>query len=181
MRRPCVVHASVAQRLSRSAIVNLRGGRRGVVRTLMILALTALAAGCRVGPPAALAGLWSAGPAACEAGFGLEFGERSVDAVYPGHREILFANARYEVVSRDDPFRVRIRYDLAAPGRPPAEGVLELVERGDGWLRPVRQSVEDKLTGAVRIPINPEASATALTVRSCAPNAWMGELRGRRS
>ncbi|MET0181463.1 MAG: hypothetical protein ABW199_01110 [Caulobacterales bacterium] len=133
---------------------------------------------CREGAPEELSGLWSTGPAGCGAGMGLEFAEDSIDAVYPGERQILFLNPRYEPQREGSAFKVRIEYDVA-PNAPNMVGVLD-VERGpDGSLRPVSHRITDTLTGTTRLRVGYDPLALALTVRPCAPNAWNGELRGR--
>lgn len=145
---------------------------------LAILCLLLLSA-CTGGqaPPRQLAGMWSAGPAACAARIGLEFGPQAVEAVYVDEREALIVRPRYEVL-QDEPFRVRIRYRL--PAARGGEGVIELARGADGWLRPTAHRFENGLTGAVRLSIGQDPMLQAMTVRPCDRNAWIADLRGRR-
>jgi hypothetical protein len=152
------------------------------MRAALLLALLALA-GCAPGPPKELDGLWSSGPAACSAGIGLRFGADEIAAVYDADRtETLFANPRYETMHVDGRFRVRITYE--APLRPGGarsgvRGVLVMERRNDGWLRPISHRFEDARTGAVRLPIGQDQNSVALSVRPCASDAWISDLRGR--
>ena len=75
----------------------------------LLMALCVLLSGCGgQKPPPELAGLWSAGPAACEAGIGLKFERDAVAAIYAGARETLFESPRYEALRSGDHFGVRI-------------------------------------------------------------------------
>ncbi len=146
-------------------------------RALLLGGLLALTASCDSGPPRALHGLWSAGPAACAAGVGLEFGEDAIAAVYGSEREALFVRPRYRESHTATGMRVSIDYEL--PQGRGMEGRLVLQRGDDGWLRPVSHLMRNKLTGAVRAPIGEDRTALALTVRPCAPDAWLAGLRGR--
>lgn len=149
-------------------------------RFTALLVLLALA-GCAPKPPRELAGLWSAGPAACAAGVGLRFTPSAVEAIYGDDTQVLFAKPRYERLEGER-LRVRIAYALPVqPGgaRSGARGVL-VMERGrDGWLRPVAHRIEDMRTGAVRMPIGQDRSDAALSVRPCGEGARNADLRGR--
>lgn len=152
----------------------------GMLRLCAISFILLALAACRAGPPAQLAGLWSTGPASCSAGIGLEFNEKSVDAVYAADRQILFLNPRYEMRGGGDEFRVRIRYDVTKAHKT-LVGVLDLQRQRDGSLRPIAHRIHDTLTGATRLRVGEDPLALALMVRPCAPNAWNGDLRGRTS
>lgn len=125
--------------------------------------------------------MWSAGPAACSARIGLEFGAEAIEAIYVDEREALVERPHYEVI-QDEPFRVRIRYRL--PGGPAVrrtgEGIIDLERISDGSLRPVAHRFENDFTGAVRMSIGADPMVQAMTVRPCDQNAWIGDLRGRR-
>lgn len=146
-------------------------------RALLLCGLIGLTAGCDAGPPRALHGLWSAGPAACAAGVGLEFGEDAIAAVYGSERETLFVRPRYSESHVGGAMQVAIDYELPQGGG--MEGRLVLRRGDDGWLRPVSHLMRNKLTGAARAPIGEDRTALALTVRPCAPDAWLEGLRGR--
>lgn len=149
------------------------------MRLAAAFALCLLIAGCGGGPPKQLEGMWSAGPAACAAGIGLEFRGDTVDAVYVDDRDVLFARPRYQVVRAADPFRVRIRYDLPGHARGAGEGVLVLERQEDGRLLPLSHRFENTLTGAVRVSIGPDPIVRAFAVQPCDERAWIGNLRGR--
>ncbi|MGE3142436.1 MAG: hypothetical protein AB7L65_03890 [Hyphomonadaceae bacterium] len=153
--------------------------RYAILSLWMGLLLSACGA---AGPPPALAGLWSVGPAACAAGVGLTFGRDAIAADYGGEREILFANPRYQRMPGGR-LRIRIRYDLPAPqgenARTGMRGVLVMERRDDGWLQPVSHQIEDVRTGARRLHIGADPMDLALTVRPCAVSAWIPGLRGR--
>lgn len=132
-------------------------------------------------PPRDLDGLWSAGPAACEAGVGLRFGADAIEAVYDGEAETLFDQPRYRTERRHGALYVRIRYELPSESAHGASyGELVLRRRNDGWLTPVSNRWIDARTGAARLRIGDDPLKDALTVRPCAPNAWIANLRGRR-
>jgi hypothetical protein len=146
-------------------------------RALLLSGLLALTAGCETGPPPALQGLWSTGPAACAAGVGLEFREDAIAAVYGSERETLFARPRYRETYTRAGLEISVDYEL--PQGRGMEGRLVLRRGDDGWLRPISHQMRTKLTGAVRAPIGEDRTALALTVRPCAPDAWLAGLRGR--
>lgn len=147
-------------------------------RVLAALAFFPLA-GCGE-PPQELAGVWSAGPAACAAGMGLEFGKRSIDAVYAGERQILFQNPRYAVEHGPDALRIVVRYDAPpAGGEKRVRGEVVLERGADGWLKPLSRRLEDPRTGTVRIRIGDDPLTTALAVRRCGPDSFIPGLRGR--
>jgi hypothetical protein len=159
------------------------------MRSPAVLAVTAAfvcLGGCsRGGPPEELAGLWSSGPAGCEAGIGVQFEPGAVAAHYVAGREPLLKGTAYEIERRGARVRVRIAYDLpTSPGgvrSPGARGVL-VVERGDdGWLNAVAHRLEDSRTGSARINIGPDPIASAFHLRKCGPGAWIEGLRGRRT
>lgn len=153
------------------------------MRAPALALVCALLLGCSSGgaPPRQLAGMWSAGPAACSARIGLEFGAEAIEAIYVDEREALVERPRYEVI-QDEPFRVRIRYRLPgnAAVRRSGEGIIDLERIRDGSLRPVAHRFENELTGAVRLSIGADPMVQAMTVRPCDQNAWIGDLRGRR-
>ncbi|HWA01707.1 MAG TPA: hypothetical protein VG841_15470 [Caulobacterales bacterium] len=156
-------------------------------RALAISALCLLAAACAGGrAPAQLSGLWSAGPAACEAGMGVRFESDEVAIVYDRQRQTLLERPRYsleQVTARI--FRVRIQYDL--PHRPGgahvagAYGVLVLEGEPDGALRPTSHNLIDSRTGSVRLRIDNDPAISALSLHSCerTSNGGPEELRGR--
>lgn len=148
-------------------------------RALAALALFCLA-GCD-GPPKELAGVWSAGPAACAAGVGLEFGARSIDAIYAGERQILFHNPRYAVEHGADGLRISVIYDAPPAGQDDqrVRGMFVLERGDDGWLRPRGRRLEDPRTGTVRVRIGDDPLTTALAVRRCGPDSFIPGLRGR--
>jgi hypothetical protein len=147
------------------------------------LCLTALASGCGATPPAELAGLWSAGPAACAAGVGVRFEPGAIDAVYQDHHETLFERPRYQERRDGGAFEVRIVYQL--PRRPggaysaTARGVITLAEGEDGFLRPIAHNLLDGRTGSARVRIGEDPALAALTLAPCGPHSWRGGLRGR--
>jgi hypothetical protein len=141
-----------------------------------------VAAGCGASqpPPAELSGLWSAGPAACSAGVGVEFGAEAIDAVYEDERQTLFQHPRYQVEAAGDEFRVRITYDLprmAGGARSVgAYGVVVLAREG-ATIAPVSHNLVDPRTGAARLRIADDPAVTALTL--CGDHPWREPLRGR--
>ncbi|HVY85785.1 MAG TPA: hypothetical protein VG943_11665 [Caulobacterales bacterium] len=156
-------------------------------RNLAISALCLVASGCAAGrAPVQLAGLWSAGPAACEAGMGVRFDSDEVAIVYDRQRQVLFDRPHYsveEIGART--FRVRIRYDLPhQPGGAQvagAYGVLVLEGEPDGGLHPMSHNLVDARTGSVRLRIDNDPAISALSLRSCerTSNGGPEELRGR--
>ncbi|GAN00427.1 hypothetical protein U91I_04093 [alpha proteobacterium U9-1i] len=132
-----------------------------------------------------MAGLWSAGQAACAAGVGVRFGADSIAAVYDSQREILFDRPRYVVESGGDAFRVRITYDL--PHRPGgarasgAHGVLVLTRDQSGGLQPLTHNLIDGLTGSARLRVADDPALSAMNLEPCGPHPWREELRGRSS
>jgi len=147
---------------------------------LLALALTGCSGG---GPPAELSGLWSAGPAACAAGVGVQFGAGAIAAIYDRHRETLFDQPTYQVESQSGDFRVRILYPLPTqPGgarSAGAHGELMLVRDADGGLRPSSHTLVDPRTGSVRMRIVDDPAMSALTLRPCGRHHGSEGLRGR--
>jgi hypothetical protein len=143
-----------------------------------------VATGCGASqpPPAELAGLWSAGPAACEAGVGVEFGAEAIEAVYEDERQTLFLHPRYEVEATRERFQVRITYDLPRlPGgarSAGAHGVVVLAREGAA-LAPVSHNLVDPRTGSARLRIANDPAVTALTLTPCGDHPWREPLRGR--
>lgn len=133
-------------------------------------------------PPPELSGLWSANPAACEAGVGVEFRTNAIQAVYDDERRTLFENPRYEVEASDDAFRVRIIYDLpelAGGARSAgAYGALVLQQVGAG-IAPVSHTLIDPRTGAARLRIANDPAMRALSLTPCGNHPWREPLRGR--
>jgi len=154
------------------------------LRPILALLGLSLASGCTAAapPPPELAGLWSGGNAACDAGVGIHFTGDAIEAVYANHeREVLFADPRYEVESGDGGFRVRIIYDLPHPPGGArvvgAHGVLVL-ERRDGGIAPVAHTMIDGRTGAARLRVEEDPVMTALTLQPCGRHPWRERLRG---
>lgn len=154
------------------------------VRQLIAWLGLSVAAGCTAAqpPPAELSGLWSAGPAACAAGVGVEFGAEAIEAVYEDERQTLFLHPRYEIEAAGDDFRVRISYDLprvAGGARSAgAHGVVVLARQGAS-IAPISHSLVDPRTGAARLRIADDPAATALTLTPCGEHPWRETLRGR--
>lgn len=151
---------------------------------LALLGLAIATAGCGGSqPPQELAGLWSAGPAACAAGVGIRFGAGAIEAVYDRQTEILFANPRYQSLSNEGNFRVRIVYKLPhLPGgarTAGARGMLVLARQPDGGLAPEAHNLTDARTGAVRLRISDDPATALLTLQPCGAHAWREGLRGR--
>jgi hypothetical protein len=146
------------------------------------LGLTLAAACSRAAPPAELNGLWSAGPAACDAGVGIRFQPKAIEAIYEDGRETLFDHPRYEVVSAGEDFRVRITYQLpriAGGARTAGAHGLIVLERSDtGGIRPAMHTLIDGLTGTARVRIADDPAITALTLRPCGRHPWREDLRG---
>jgi hypothetical protein len=143
-----------------------------------------VAAGCTASqpPPAELSGLWSAGPAACAAGVGIEFGTEAIEAVYEDERQTLFLHPRYQVEAVAEEFRVRITYELprvtGGARSAGAHGVVVLARQGAN-IAPVSHSLVDPRTGAARMRIVEDPAVTALTLTPCGDHPWREPLRGR--
>lgn len=155
--------------------------RRGL---LPILAATAALSGCLGGgPPEELAGLWAAGPAACDAGLGVRFERAAVSAHFDEETQVLLDRPDYEIERRGERVRVRISYQLPKPeegARPSVRGVL-ILERGeDGWLHTRAHRFEDPRTGSAHVRIAGDPAAQIFRLRKCGPDAWIEGLRGRR-
>lgn len=151
--------------------------------TLLIAGLCLAGAGCvRASPPAELQGLWSAGPAACAAGIGIRFGGHAIQMVFEDKGEALFARPRYQIMSRAEPFRVRITYDLplvAGGAREPgARGVFVLTQQAGGGIAMESHNLVDPRTGAVRARIADDPAATLLALEPCGEHPWREGLRG---
>jgi hypothetical protein len=159
--------------------------RAPIVRMLLLGLGVGLAAGCGARAPSELAGLWSTGPAACEAGMGVRFGAHAIEAVYQGARETLFAAPVYErEPGGAGGFRMRIEYELPRqPGgayNAGARGVITL-ERGEsGFLEPTGHTLLDLRTGSARAHIGRDPVLAALRLAPCADGHLRREsLRGR--
>jgi hypothetical protein len=142
-----------------------------------------VAAGCSSAqPPPELAGLWSAGEAACRGGVGVVFGAEAIEAVYDDERQTLFEHPQYELEAAGEDFRVRITYDLPQlPGgarAAGAHGVLVLARDGDA-IAPVSNTLIDPRTGAARTRIGADPAVRALTLTPCGDHPWREPLRGR--
>ncbi|MBY0563362.1 MAG: hypothetical protein K2P58_04165 [Hyphomonadaceae bacterium] len=152
-------------------------------RTAIALSALALAGCAGGGPPQELAGLWSAGPASCDAGVGVRFEADAIEAVYDQQVETLFARPRYEIEANGDAFRVRIAYDLpriaGAVRSPNQHGVLVLARQPDGGLAPETHALVDPRTGATRTRIAGDPVETLMTLHPCGEHPWLGGLRGR--
>lgn len=151
--------------------------------TLLAAASALMLTGCGSDrPPTELAGLWSAGPAACEAGMGMRFEDNAIAAVYDGQREVLFQRPRYRVEEHGEEFRVRVSYDLPhLPGGAQsvgAYGVLVLTRDKEGVLRPSSHNLIDARTGSVRMRIVGDP-ALSFALQPCGPHPWREILRGR--
>lgn len=153
------------------------------LRLLTALLCLALAGCAGARPPEELAGLWSAGSAACTAGVGVRFRGDAIQAVYDRQVETLFAEPRYEVEDRGEHFRVRITYDLPsiaggvrAAG---ARGELVLARQPNGGLAPAAHALIDTRTGTTRLRIAGDPVATLMTLEPCGPHPWREGLRGR--
>lgn len=151
-----------------------------------ILALCLLASACAGGhAPRQLAGLWSAGPAACAAGVGVRFDDDEIAIVYDRQRQTLFERPRYFVESAGPRFRIRILYDL--PRRPGgarvagAYGVLVLDGAPGAPLHPESHNLIDSRTGSARLRITGDPAISALALKPCgtSPHSGQENLRGR--
>jgi len=149
------------------------------VGILVLLTAAALVGCAGEGPPRQLAGRWSRGAAACDAGIGLEFGKHGVDAVYGGERERLLAEPRYQSGWEAGRYLVRIRYAAPNGRRAGARGELVLERRDDGWLVPVAHRTENAWTGAQRMRLGRDPFLLQLMVRPCKRTDWIAGLRGR--
>lgn len=152
-------------------------------RGLTILACSLVLAGCGGSrPPAELAGLWSAGPAACEAGVGVRFTSEAIETVYDDRSETLFAHPHYTLEGAGDARRVRITYEL--PRRPGgaqsvgARGLIVLTRGDDGRIIPETHNLLDGRTGAARLRIADDPARQVLALEPCGPNPWSVGLRG---
>jgi hypothetical protein len=150
-----------------------------------LFGLVFAAAGCGAPrPPAELAGLWSAGPAACAGRVGVRFGPNGINAVYDRQVETLFRDPRYQVEHSGEAFRVRIVYQLPAEAGGArgagAYGVLVLARQPGGGIAPMAHNIVDGRTGAVRVRVENDPATALLTLSPCGSHAWREELRGRR-
>lgn len=153
-------------------------------REPIILACLLFVASCGGGsrPPQELAGLWSAGPAACEAGVGIHFTSEAIEAVYGESSETLFARPHYKLEGEGDARRVRITYDL--PRRPGgarsigARGMIVLMHGEDGRIIPETHNLLDGRTGAARLRIADDPARALLSLQPCGPSPWSVGLRG---
>jgi hypothetical protein len=154
--------------------------RRGFTVLAGVLFLT----GCGEAshPPEELAGLWSAGPAACEAGVGVRFTSEAIETVYGERAETLFAHPHYTMEGEGDTRRVRITYEL--PTRPGgaqtvgARGVLLLARGDDGRIIPEMHNLLDGRTGAARLRLADDPAREVLALEPCGPSPWGAGLRG---
>lgn len=150
-----------------------------------LLGLVLVSAGCGGSrAPAELSGLWSAGPAACEAGVGVRFRGDAIQVVYDRQSETLFARPRYRIEEAEGQFRIRIIYDLprlAGGARSAgAHGVVVLARQPDGGIAPAAHNLVDARTGAVRLRVLDDPVTDLLTLEPCGPSPWREEnLRGR--
>lgn len=156
--------------------------RRPIRFSVLFLAL----AGCgEAAVPEQLSGLWSSGPAACEAGVGVRFADQAIEAVYDNRTETLFLRPRYTVEQDGRGVRIRIVYDLPTlPGgarSAGARGVVVLSQRRDGQIAPVSHQLIDGRTGAVRLRLQRDPASDLLRLRRCGPSVplWEAGLRGR--
>ena len=126
--------------------------------------------------------MWSTGPAACDAGVGVHFGGRAIEASYDRQRETLFENPRYTLVRGGRMFRVRIVYDLPRlPGGAysvGARGVVILARQPDGRIAPEIHNLLDARTGAARLQFVGDPAVAALTLTKCGDNLQPMALRG---
>jgi hypothetical protein len=154
-------------------------------RAAALLLSLCLAPAC-AGPapaPAELAGLWSAGPAACAAGVGVRFNADEILVVYEDETQTLFDHPRYNLESSGGSFRVRITYELprvtGGVRVAGAHGVITLVRQPNGGLAPIAHSISDVRTGAARVRLSDDPIVRALTLSPCGPHPWKEDLRGR--
>ncbi|MBL8548574.1 MAG: hypothetical protein JNJ73_01210 [Hyphomonadaceae bacterium] len=158
-------------------------GRTPLGAAVALSAALALTACGEEGPPSELAGLWSSGPAACEAGIGVRFKPEAVAAHYSVGDEALLQDPIYQIERRGAHVRVRIVYSLptqtGGAHSPGARGILVVERGGDGWLNAVSHRLEDRRTGSARLVIANDPVATAFHLRKCGAGAWIEGLRGR--
>jgi len=154
-------------------------------RAMALLSVMLLVAACAQPshPPAELAGLWSAGPAACAAGVGVRFQEDAIEVVYEDSTQTLFDQPRYKLESSGRSFRVRITYDLprvtGGARVAGAHGVLVLARQPNGSIAPLMHTISDARTGSARMRIGDDPAAQALTLSPCGAHPWREDLRGR--
>lgn len=126
--------------------------------------------------------MWSVGPAACEAGVGVRFEERAIQASYDRQRETLFQNPRYELLRGGRMFRVRIVYDLPRlPGGAysvGARGVVVLARQPDGRIAPEIHNLLDARTGSAQLQFVGDPAVAALTLTKCGEGLQPMALRG---
>jgi hypothetical protein len=155
-------------------------------RAAALLFLSLLVSACaeRSPPPADLAGLWSAGPAACAAGVGVRFHADAIEVVYEDETQTLFDRPRYKLESSGLSFRVRITYELprvtGGARVAGARGVLVLARQPDGSIAPLMHTISDARTGSARMRIAEDPAVQALTLSPCGAHPWREDLRGRR-
>jgi len=154
-------------------------------RAMALISLCFLGSACAgpADPPAELAGLWSAGPAACAAGVGVRFEADEIQVVYEEETQTLFEHPRYNLESGGETFRVRITYALprvtGGARVAGARGVLVLARQPSGGLAPVMHSIMDGRTGSARMRIADDPAVQALTLAPCGAHPWREDLRGR--
>jgi len=140
------------------------------------------ASACTAKAPPELAGMWSTGPAACEANVGVRFEGHAIQASYDRHRETLFENPRYTLLRGGRMFRIRIVYDLPRlPGGAysvGARGVVILARQTDGRIAPEIHNLLDARTGAARLQFVGDPAVAALTLMRCGERPRPIELRG---
>ena len=154
-------------------------------RATALLSLLCLASACAQPshPPAELAGLWSAGPAACAAGVGVRFEPDAIEVVYEDETQTLFDHPRYKLEGSGETFRVRITYQLprvtGGARVAGAHGVLVLARRANGTIAPVMHTISDARTGSARMRIGDDPATQAMTLTPCGEHPWREDLRGR--
>lgn len=146
--------------------------------------LAVAVAGCSVAQaPEELAGLWSSGQGACEAGVGVRFERDAIRAEYEDQSETLFDQPDYAVEPGGAGYRVRIRYELPArPGGARAKGAygLLVLERSpEGGLQLASHNLLDPRTGAARARIAADPAETLMRLTPCGDHPWREQLRGR--
>lgn len=156
---------------------------RYLIAGFMCLAATSSGCGAALGPPAELLGLWSAGPAACAAGVGLNFENNVIAARFHEDREVLFEQPIYRREGAGEHFRVRIDYQLPTPPggvrAVGAYGAITLARGEDGRLHPVSHVMVDPRTGSMRMRIKDDRPLEALDLTPCDRHPWTLGLRGR--
>ncbi|MGD9966745.1 MAG: hypothetical protein AB7T59_09510 [Hyphomonadaceae bacterium] len=154
-------------------------------RALALFFLSCLISACAgpPRPPGELAGLWSAGPAACAAGVGVRFQPDAIEVVYENETATLFEHPRYELESSGRSFRVRITYRLprvtGGARVAGAHGVVVLARQPEGGIAPLTHAIVDARTGSARMRIADDPAVMALTLSPCGPHPWKQDLRGR--